>query len=271
MKKIRIISLGEIVTPNLGKGVAKLAKIIANKTNIDRQLVLPRVAKVTQAQPQMNAIEKFKQGSLTEVEFDALMVQAYCDEFQTELSGGAFTADDFNTAWNAMNPDYDLFAGALASAAVFNKQKDCKLIFISYTNPKDMRHLQSQLHEHGIPCEFDHGQQLRSINGITLHTTYVKNCNKADLITAVVNDLMVAKGPGLFAGNEGKVDIKYIHGVNGLESMEAMSKEFDATDVAVQEAMKALRVDSILWNKADKDIKLFNLLLDNKEPVHGLL
>lgn len=268
MKKIRIISLGEIVAPNLARGVVLLAGIIAEKASIAQNLTLPRVQKVLQAQPQLEMIKAFKEGQLTEAAFDEWMVKAHCDEFQAELKDKAFTADDFNAAWNAMNPLYADFAGELGVASDFHRTKDCELVFISYTNLKDTRHLVEQLALHNIPYQFDNNQQLSGINGIPLHTTYTKQCTKAALITNVVMGLMRAKTPGFFNANQVEMDIKYIRGVNGIEGMDAMRKEFDQTSAAVEEAANGLRVDSVLWEK--KAMSFLDVL--NAENLdHGLL
>lgn len=267
MKKVRIISLGEIMPINLKNGIVALAKIIAEKTGMPIESIMPRVAKVAQAKAQMEAIDHFKQGLLTEVDFDDHMVKAYCDEFQPELKDKAFTTEDFNQAWGTMNPEFGVYAGALASAIQFNETKGCQLIFISYTNPKDMRHLQKTLDDNSFPYQLDSQGQLCEIRGIALYTSYVNNCTKPDLITKAVKKVMT-DGPGLFAGNNAEIDIKYIHGVNGIQGMEAISKEFDVTNAAVQETAAGLHVDSILWNK--QNMTLFNLLSD-AEVVHGLI
>ncbi|HEU5282149.1 MAG TPA: hypothetical protein VFU82_09245 [Gammaproteobacteria bacterium] len=265
MKKIRIISLGEIVTPNLGNGLNALAKMIAEKSACELKQAFPQVQSAVQKN--FGAIEQLKQGLLSEDEFNERFINAIHAE-----SGIQLTVDEFDSAWAAMNPKFTDFRQALETALSFQDKKDQQLILISHTNPKDIRHLVNELHSNDIPYQLDADGNLCEISGIELHTTYANKVTKSDLIKNVIIGLRQSDSPRNRLFSEHKDDsqpddIKYIHGVNEIQ-LETLKKDFDDTTSSVQEAAEKFRVNCILWDK--KSISMTDIL-NEENLVHGMV
>jgi hypothetical protein len=174
MKKIRIISLGEIVTPNLGNGLKALAETVAQKKSVELSQVSSQVQLAVQKN--FGVIEKFKQGALSENEFDAIFIAAIYNETEIKL-----TVEEFNSAWAAMNPKYASFKQALEVALAFHTKENQQLVLITYTNPKDIRQLRNELQVNHIPYQLDSSGNLYEIAGIKLHVTYVNKSTKAEI------------------------------------------------------------------------------------------
>jgi hypothetical protein len=239
MKKIRIMSLGDIVTPNLGKGIMKLASIIGEKKS-----TAPDVSQVQSiVLSNSSAIEQFKQG-LSEQAFDNLFLKAF-DAIGVEL-----TTEDFNTAWAEMNPDYATFKSALDAATAFHAQDHQELILISYTNPKDLRQLRAQLQNNNIPFETKK-DNLSSIAGIKLYASYVHKIPKAMLLENILLELRPSdtQRHGFFA--ESQNDIKYIHSASELK------------DPAMKNLLQNQSIASAIW---DKESTSLAQILNNEAP-----
>lgn len=265
MKKIRIISLGEIVTPNLGNGLKALAEMVTQKKSSELQQVLPQVQSAVQKN--LKAIENFKKGLLSENEFNVLFIEELRSETKIEL-----TTEEFNSAWNTMNPKYATFKQALETALAFHTKENQQLILISYTNPKDLRHLSNELQINNIPHQLDSDGNLCEISGIKLHATYINKATKADLIKKIIVELHQSDTQHNRLFSESKddsqpLDIKYIHGVNQIQ-FATLRKDFDNTTSSVQATAEKFQVDSILWNKQSTPLAD---TLNEENPVHGLV
>lgn len=265
MKKIRIISLGEIVTPNLGNGLKALAEMIAERSGRELKQAFPQVQSAVQKN--FGAIEKFKQGLLSEDEFNETFINAIHAE-----SGIQLAVDKFDFAWAAMNPKFADFRQTLEAALAFQNGEDQQLILISYTNPKDIRHLVNELHNNDVPYQLDAAGNLCEISGIKLHTTYANKATKSDLIKNVIIGLRQSDSPrnrlfSEYKDDSESDDIKYIHGVNEIQ-FETLRKDFDDTNSSVQETAEKFKVDSILWNK--KSVPMADIL-NEENPVHGMV
>lgn len=213
------------------------------------------------------AIEKFKQGLLSEDEFNKTFIEAIWTQ-----SGIKITVNEFDSVWDAMNPPFTDFKQALDTALAFHNQEHQQLILISYTNPKDIRHLVNQLQMNNIPHEIDKNGNLSEISGIQLHTTYANKNTKSDLIKNVIIALRQSESQGNKFFSDANLpspldDIKYIHGVNDIE-FETLRKDFDDTTSSVQVIAEKFRVDSILWNK--KSVSMAKIL-NEENPVHGMV
>ena len=272
--QVRIISLGEIVTPNMAKGVEAIAKHIlrhqkllsgtGESKGIDIPLdevkaMMQIVGKVAyRLNPE---IERFKMGDLTEDRFDELFISELKKETGVEL-----TPIEFNEDWNEMNPLFAVYANLLAEAIAYNKQLNQKMVFVSYSNPKDIRNLIKQLKEKGVPYQVDKDDNLIEIAGIEVHLSYVKRQPKSGLIAGVVSGLKEPRKLSSLAtlsvlGSATKMeskeaDIKYIYGTNKIKDEFAAQKAaFEKDSQAAKEAAENLRVETILWDKQQTSFK----------------
>ena len=106
MKQVRIISLGEIVTPNIMKTLQAFTLLIAQKKSADSKqigLIIGNVLKQN-----LDRIDQFKLGSLNESKFTEQMIEEL-----EKATGIKLTTGEFNLAWNAMNPKYNQFKDLL--------------------------------------------------------------------------------------------------------------------------------------------------------------
>lgn len=268
MKKIRIMSLGEIVTPSFDKGVTVLAEIVSKKKQSEIKKLKQEIQSVIQENT--DAVLEFKKGS-SEENFDKLLIEALQKKLGVEI-----TSEEFNKGWAAMNPTYSDYQSVLEAAIAFHKKENQELILISYTNIKDLRQLSNELEKHNIAHERDNKGNLCAIAGIKLHATYVHQCDKADLIKKIIIELKQSTSPRNTFFSESKedspkVDIKYIHGVNQLQ-FETLRKDLDNTNSAVKSTAEKFQVDSILWNKNPKALaQSLTEILNEEKPVHRMM
>jgi len=265
LKKIRIISLGEIVSPNLLSGLTKLTETIAKKSGIAIVQIASQMH--TCVQDNFNLIEAFKTEKLSEPEFNKLFIDALKNETGVRLS-----VDELDSAWDSMNPQFFEFKHTLEQIIACNREKNPEIVLISDTNPKDIRHLIRELQANNIPFGTDAYGHLNEISGMTIHTTYTRQLTKADLLKDVIIQLRRSEAHGNSFFNEHKEerpssDIKYIYGVNHVE-FSCLKEDFDNTTAAVQKAAGRYLVETILWNK--ELIPLRDLLKD-RHPLQGLV
>lgn len=181
-KQIIIISLGTLIKQNLQDALAAFAALIAEKKpSEDLSGVHATIGMVLHKS--MNRINQMKLGEIDENEFTEDMI----NELET-ATGIKLTAEEFDSAWNAMNPTFADFADLLDQAVEYNRQPDQQIIFISFTNPKDMKHLTKELEANLCPYrELD--EQLFEIGGISLYTTYSHKKTGPDLFQSIIADL----------------------------------------------------------------------------------
>lgn len=88
-----------------------------------------------------------------------------------------------------MNPAYEAFKDNLHSAIQYNAKNNQKFILVSFTNPKDMRHLQAELQRNKVAHQTavdENGQTyLKSIESVELLLTYKENKSKDKLVKQV--------------------------------------------------------------------------------------
>jgi hypothetical protein len=155
----------------------------------------------------MNPLEDFKSGLSSELEFDAAVLKIIKDQTGVDL-----TTREWNEIWSHTNPSYDQFSKVLNDAIEFNKQPNQKVVFVSYTNPKDMRHLRSELAKNNVPFEVK-DNHISAIDGITIHTTYYHKQTKEQLIENVIKENNPKNTNLLFASIP---DIQYVKSVKSF-------------------------------------------------------
>jgi hypothetical protein len=212
-------------------------------------------------QSKMELLNQFKLGKVAEDQFDKEMIDALA-----EATGVTLTVDEFNQAWNAMNPAYAQFADLLNQAAAFNNQAGQKIIFISFTNPKDMRHLAAELQKNNVLFKTENGE-LSEICGMKLLSSYSLQQAKNDLIVTAYNELQPAGKLGTLFNNKTSADIKYIRGVNTIND-KVLSADWDKITQSVEAQANELRIPSVIWKKHEK--QTLNEVLNSSQPAANL-
>lgn len=248
---VSIISLGEIVHQNQLKALQTFAKLVGQKNPAINQdnpkaafMLIHGILGAAKEQ-----LEHFKNGSLTEADYTNSMIA----EIQ-EKTGVLLTVEEFDTAWNTMNPRYDDFAIFLEEAIRLKAQGN-EIIFISNTNPKDMSSFIKQLKQNNVSCEVSDGGELMSIGQIPVFLSYVRKQSKADLITDVIrwqsppradsNTFWRANNPSHVYAPK---NLQYIRGVN-MPTDPLLKLLDEATRLAVDAAVKEGHVKTIIWDR----------------------
>jgi hypothetical protein len=257
--RARIINLGDIVTPNIMKTPGALTTLFASKNPSSNPADIGK-AIVGVMHENMNLIKDFKLGKIPESEFNERMISALEKANDAKLS-----IDEFNTAWNAMHPTFNQYEALLNEAIAYNNQPGQQIIFISFTNPKDIRYLTEQLKINGIPHKTD-GEQLTEIAGIRLLTTYAAQKEKAELIVTAIKELrsnQIARGTlaasmnSMFNNNNDEPrelpDIKYIRAVNDIKDP-VLKEDLDKTTQEVEKQASSLAIETIIWKKFEKQM-----------------
>lgn len=251
MTKVRIISLGEIITQNQMKTLVAFATLI-NPEN--PKSVMMQLGKILQDADTQKGLDKFKLGLKTEEEFTSDMILKI-----KEATGAELTRENFDKAWNAMNPNFSEFF-PLLSEVFHEHHDDQKMIFISYTNPKDMRHLIKQLDEHKVIYTCDASGNINSIQGVSLYLTYVEKKSKADLILEVIqqqvaSDLPRDQNVTFFRKDSAPsletVDIKYIRGIQRPDDP-ILRLLAERSIEETESKAGSVGVKTLLWDKGNK-------------------
>jgi hypothetical protein len=253
-KKIFILSLGEILTPDISKAITALAKLIAEKNSGKYAEVLKKVESLIQTNNQL--IQNLKLGQLDEKEFDKLFIDAIKVETDAEL-----TVDEFNQAWNKMIPEvkdaYPMIEQL--QKAVADKHN---IILVSETNPKDLRVLTERF---GRWISFsDDKTRVEKIFLVPLYLSHILKLSKPDLVKKAMADLLPANQQTLFA-NSVELDVCYIYSATreNLPAVEAKLAGSQASDVA-----EASKITAILWNKSWE--RLEDLMSSKKTKTYTL-
>jgi hypothetical protein len=239
MNLIRLLSLGEVVTQNQMKTLRAFSKLI-NPENPHESM--KKIGEILQDPAIKLTLDQFKLGFKTEDEFTDEMIGKI-----TEQTGKILTRDEFDAAWNAMNPLFSEFQSRLVEV-VSQQSAEQKIIFVSYTNPKDMRHLTKELDKHGISYTRDCiTGEINSVAGVSLHLSYTNKKSKAELISAVITGEMTARTPSegysFFGTPSTPIDIKYVLG---------SSSDTDPLLRALTEEAPEIGIETLLWNKTDQ-------------------
>src|SRR3990167_1090980 len=177
-KQKKIISLGEIVTPDIMKTIQAFTNLIVSKKQASNPLEIAKSIGIV-LQQSMKLIDDFKRGTLNETDFTEKMIASLKNATDIEL-----TTDEFDQAWSAMCPKLEQFEPLLKQAIEYNSPNQ-QIIFISFTNPKDIRHLAGELAKSNISYKIEN-DQLVEIGGIQLFTTYHSKQTKAELIETTI-------------------------------------------------------------------------------------
>jgi len=230
--KIRVISLGEIITPNFSKGVVAFCQLAQSKGS---KLTPQALGGIIQSN--MDLINALKEGKKTEAAFIADM---------TEALGFEMSADEFKQAWKAMLPDFSVVKPKLEQAIAFNSQLGNQIIFISFTNPIDIGFIKQMMDANKVGCFLNLGKTVNLIAGIPLYTTYSLKQTKSDMLAQVVNELRA---------NYPKADLAYIKGVNKIDD-KTLKSDFDQTSEQLDKVTEAKGVKTIIWDKSQqKDLQ----------------
>jgi len=268
----RIFSLGDIVTPNIPLIIGALIALIVTKypeLKGKEGAIQAALGKVLASK--FAFIEEFKHGKVEENSFDEQMTAAIIAAIKEAMTLDIeISIAEFNTVWNKMCPVYKQFADNLNELITFNAQKGNKVVFISATNPKDMRHLRGELDDNKIPYKLD-GEFLIEIAGIKLVTTYTTQKNKAELIkneirelrqnplvksalAASMNEILSSSSE---AASTPAIQIKYIHAANNVKELSdpiltVIREDIDKNIDALEKQAIALSVEVDIWKKLEK-------------------
>lgn len=260
--QVRIISLGEIVTPDIMKTIQSFTDLIAG----EKQAAVPTdIGKAIGVVIQQNMIliNDFKLGKLNEKYFTDQMIDAL--EKATDIR---ITVEEFDHAWKAMSPQFKQFESQLKQAIEYNSNPNQQIIFISFTNPKDMRYLIDELKTNNQDCKI-FNDQLTEIGGIPLYTTYSTQQTKAELIETTIKQLKSKAYSQRSLGSSisnvlsikdedtkeesGSCEIKYIRCVNSIKDP-ILREDLDMTNQDVGNKTALFLVDTLLWKKWEQPL-----------------
>lgn len=253
-----ILSLGEIVTPSLELMQKKLIEILLIN-HAEWKLEQARECIKSILPGLQSSINHFKLGLQSEADFDETICKAF-----------SISSSQLNVVWDAMNPSYEQFKDKLEDAAKH------KLVFISFSNPKDMRHLREQLLQNKVPIKLDGDGLLIEISGIPIYWTYAMKLSKDKLIEYVIQivEEMVKIKPLTLFPQESKHapkerNVCFIKGVNKItgELVESLSVNFDQTAQATAATATRLGAHAILWDKSVATY-LSELLDRENKPIY---
>ncbi|MBX3709538.1 MAG: hypothetical protein KIT56_10090 [Gammaproteobacteria bacterium] len=271
-KQVKIISLGEIVTPDVMKTIQAFTALIAKKKQTANPVDIGKSIGLV-LQQKMKLINDFKLGAVNETDFTQQMIG-----YLENATGIQLTTEEFDQAWNTMNPKFEQFESLLKQAIEYNNHPSQRVIFISYTNPKDIKCLINELERNKQNYKVDNGQ-LVEISGIQLYTTYAAKQTKAELIEATTKRLnskfasqsMLANSiNNVLSFEQAKesepLDIKYIRCVNGINDL-ILKEDLDKTNQEVGKKAEGFFVDTILWMKNEKTLSdvLCDLQIESKK------
>lgn len=258
-KQLRIISLGEIVTPHVMKTIQAFIALIAEKKKvanlaINLQEIGQSIGGVLERNKHL--INNFKLGKLDEKDFTEQMIHELKKATTIEID-----IHEFDDAWNAMNPKFEEFAALLKQAIEYHQKQ--QIVFISFTNPKDIRHLIKELEKNKQDYKVVN-DQLIEIAGIPLYTTYAVNQNKTELIETTIKKFAgkslqstLAKSMtnllNLEKDQASELDIKYIRCVNNIQDP-ILKEDLDKTNQAIEKKTAEFFVETILWMKQEQSL-----------------
>jgi hypothetical protein len=161
------------------KMMMELARLI---NSADPKAAMSQLREILQDTETQHSLDQFRLGFKREEEIIIEMISKV-----RESTGKQLTINEFNMAWNAMNPAFSEFASVL-SEVVSEHHDDHKMVFVSYTNPKDMRHLTAELDSNSVPYTREEASgEINSICGIPLYLTYLAKKSKAELILQIIH------------------------------------------------------------------------------------
>lgn len=246
MKKIRIMSLGDIIKPDISKTMRSFCELITKKNpTLTASESSRAVATVTQENK--DKIEDFKTGKRAEEKFTEEMISALHQKTKVTL-----TTEEFDHAWSAMQPSFEEYSSLLQEVVDYHRQSDQEVIFISATNPKDIRKIMSELEANKFAYKEQNGE-IREIAGIPLYTTYGSKQTKDELlksvITQILNEIKQPKVPvSILFKPQQTADIKYISSDN-LISNPALSAELAHQNARIKTMLAELGIGVLEWGK----------------------
>jgi len=269
VKQVRIISLGEIITPNIMNAIQAFTSLITGKKETGNPSEIGKAIGIV-LQQNVNLINNFKLGKLDESDFTQQMIDAL-----RKATGVELTISEFDHSWNEMNPQFNQFGALLAQATEYNSQPNQQIIFISFTNPKDIRNLIKELESNQQHYQVAN-DQLVEICGIQLYTTYTMQQNKAELIESTIKKLntkmpyqsnLVNSISNVLSIEQARasepLNIKYIRCVNDIKDP-ILKEDTNQTNQKVEKTAEAFFVDTIIWNKWEQSL---SDMLNNQQVV----
>jgi len=272
MKNIRIISLGEIIRPNMMAGVMALSET----TGISPQ----KIGAILQDVFTQRLINGFKLGKLPSLKFfytgeekaeydildQVLSVDAvekiFCAQMvrrfhREENIAKPLTEEDFRRCWSVMNPGYEQYADLLQEAVAFNQSPDNELIILSFTNSLDV----GDMKKNGVSVD---PENPTSINGITLHASYHTHLFAQDMLQKIIKDICSSySGPALFnqANHLENVTVTYVH----TPAKEDVKKRFGTDSDEMLEICRAMNIQHLVWER-DSHMSLSDALTMDPVP-----
>ena len=252
-RDVVIISLGEVVTPDISKAIGAFVELLASKLRTtdfqpDPKYLLSLVVGVIKSKNEL--INDFKRGDKTEEDFTNQMIAAL-----ETASGVRVTVAEFDHAWSQMCPSLSQFARQLDDALALNSDK-IKLVLVSDTNPKDMRALDSQLGLGGYDRIYVNGQ-LDGIDDVPLITSYTRKQSKTRMVLECVKRergflaSMLAQSMSAVvsgASNTEMTNIIYVCGNNEILDP-VLKANLDSINEALRIQNQALAVETLVWDK----------------------
>lgn len=242
--KIRILSLGEIVTPNMMKGVSALSE----KSGLSPA----KIGSILQEEEMKTLIMQFKLGyvgasgqdDMTPTQATEIFVDCFVNRLNKEAPK-PITSDDFIAAWSTMNPEYNVYSDVLDEAVAFNETQGCRLILLSYTNYLDML------------CLFNDGTvdvnpfDPVSIHGIPFYASYNRHAQAPQLLEDIIRELREEKKDSnmhaLF--QEPKLDIAWIY----CQTQDAAAR-FGTPPDAMYAVCEQFGIRAQYWDKPNQEL-----------------
>lgn len=191
-RQVKIIRLHALIAPKILKMMRAFAKLILKKLDkknreVNREWENEKIDQFYYHF--IYELQKLNSGRINEQQFIRRIIkQLYRD------SGVELKSWEFVRAWSAIKPEFDEFSSFLQEAVAYHCQPDREVIFIAFTNAREMAYLKDVLWKNHQDYKEVDGQ-LSEICGIPLYTTYTQQQSADKLFESIILKIHSRKPP----------------------------------------------------------------------------
>ena len=185
-QKTIVMAVGEVVRQDRSAAAPVLSDILAIK-NIGAD-ISDLVAKMfslilEQEHGPEGYIYQFKMGFMAEEIFDQRMIDSFAEKLGIQLS-----IEEFNQIWQATNPTFSEIQPLLSQIDAQELQRNgYSMVFLAYTNRKDMRRLHEELQQHDQAYVSVNGD-LIGFAGVPLACSFMKQNSTLEMLQEVTTE-----------------------------------------------------------------------------------
>lgn len=185
-QKTIVMCVGEVVKQDRNAAAAALVSILKNKYPDKNQSVVISAMfslLLEQERGPEGYIYLFKMGFMKESIFDQLMIDYFIKKLDITL-----TIEEFNQIWQATNPSFPDIQPWLTQIDVQKMRRNgYRFEFMTYSNPKDMRHLLEELQKYDQAYVLAQGD-LIGFAGLPLACSFVKQKSTEEMLRDLINE-----------------------------------------------------------------------------------